>query len=266
MFINDKIIFIEQPKKGSTHIRKLLSQILDGELIGKHNKVSSDLLNNRRKIIGSIRNPWERYLSLWAFGCRGMGGVHQNTTNSHNNYRVLSVRGNNSLNERTPDSLFQDRIAFRKDLYVDIDDAERFRRWLYLSQDKNYRGDIDLEYVNFPLSEFAGLLTYRYLDLFCNGDLVRLHHLEQLKIFIDQNGIVDYFIRNEFLEDDLIAVLSKCGEHISQLNRQVIYCTDKSNVSLRKVSTRYYYDTDTIEPIRQREQFVIEKFGYQPPS
>ncbi|PSO70695.1 MAG: hypothetical protein BRC42_09380 [Cyanobacteria bacterium QS_1_48_34] len=76
MFVSEKVVFVELHKTGCIHIRNALKEVLGGEFVGKHNQVSSDLFTKGKIFLGSIRHPWEWYISLWAFGCDNQGGGH----------------------------------------------------------------------------------------------------------------------------------------------------------------------------------------------
>ena len=80
MFISNKLVYLELHKTGCSHIRRILSIALDGELAGKHNKATKDLFTERRVFVGSVRNPWAWYVSLWGYGCDGNGVLHQRLT------------------------------------------------------------------------------------------------------------------------------------------------------------------------------------------
>ena len=71
MFVSEKIVFLELHKTGGSHIGHLLSSLLEGEQVGKHNTLK-DLYRNRT-ILGSIRNPWDWYVSLWPMGVVAVG-------------------------------------------------------------------------------------------------------------------------------------------------------------------------------------------------
>jgi len=55
MFVSEKIVFLELHKTGGSHIGHLLSSLLEGEQVGKHNTLKG--LYRNRTILGSIRNP-----------------------------------------------------------------------------------------------------------------------------------------------------------------------------------------------------------------
>ena len=75
IFISEKLVYLALQKTGSTQIRHLLTSIIPGELIGTHNRLPVNL-SPKRIAVGSIRNPWAWYVSLWAFGCLGRGGFY----------------------------------------------------------------------------------------------------------------------------------------------------------------------------------------------
>ncbi len=99
MFISDKLVFVELHKTGGTHILNLLEKISNGQRISKHNRVHKQY--HDRYIIGSVRHPWDWYVSHWAYGCSGHGSVHSQLTRGLDllyNYRQLAKKmGNNHL-------------------------------------------------------------------------------------------------------------------------------------------------------------------------
>ena len=77
MFVSDQIVFIELQKTGSTHVRHLLTGLLGGSLKGKHNAPTPEILARGTPILGSVRNPWSWYVSLWTYGCQKKGVLYQ---------------------------------------------------------------------------------------------------------------------------------------------------------------------------------------------
>lgn len=265
MFISEKIVFIELHKTGSTHIVKLLSNLLEGQQVGKHDPATPDLLASQRIFLGSIRSPWEWYVSLWAYGCDRQGAVYKAVTRRRGsirrrNWRKSPLQATQSLIHdftRSPDRWQR--------TYADVSDASGFREWLYRMHDKRYWQDLGNDYYAHAMSDFAGLLTYRYLRLFCRGDFKDVLSLEDLQTFEKRHCYIDYFIRNEHLEDDLIKALAVSGIILSQAQKEALYAADKTNISSKKEPISYYYDQDTIALINRRERLIIDKFGYSPP-
>ena len=252
MFISEKIVFIELQKTGSTHIRTLLSYLLEGQRIGKHNLPTPEIFTSQRSFLGSVRDPWEWYVSLWAFGCDQKGGFYNSLTRPKKKALVGNLVG-------------KWKCYNWKRSYSNVHDASCFRDWLYMMHHKRYWNDFSEGYGLSPIKELAGFLTYRYLKLFCQKDFSTITSINDLKDFEKNNCYIDYFISNENLEEDLITVLRLCGIEISETQKDRIYSYKKTNTSSRKEKSSFYYDNDTIALVQDREKLIIDKFGYTPP-
>ena len=75
MLITDKLVYLELHKTGCTFTRLVLAELFSDScrIVGKHNLVETipqDVLGDfeTKTKIGNIRNPWDWYVSLWAFG------------------------------------------------------------------------------------------------------------------------------------------------------------------------------------------------------
>ena len=249
MFISEKLVFIELHKTGCTHIRNLLNELLPGEFVGKHNQVSLDVSKKERFFLGSIRCPWEWYVSLWAFGCDKKGAVFNKVTAQD------QLRG---LEKWTR-------------VYQSSEDVSAFREWLFMMNDKQYWHDFGEGFGGSPISQFAGLLTYRYMTLFCCKDhesvnLAKLDSFDSLAEYARERCFVDHFIRNEKLEADFFKVLELIGINVSIEKRAELSLRPKTNLSSRAHDAHYYYDSDTEKLVFERERFIVEKFGYVKPS
>src|SRR5690348_9457187 len=73
MFVSDRIVLVELQKTGCTHIRNLLMELVGGQLVEKHNRVDPRMFRDGRVFLGSVRDPWDWYISNWAFSCDGQG-------------------------------------------------------------------------------------------------------------------------------------------------------------------------------------------------
>src|SRR6185436_16848599 len=146
---------------------------IGGRQIGKHN-CEADIINNKY-IIGSIRNPWDWYVSLWAFGCGRKGNVYRRLTGVHNNLNWFTSKVFRNLRQtkRMPVGLFKEAFASSRrptsmwlGVYTDSSDVESFRAWLRLMFDPKRSSDLGEGYGNSSLNKFAGFFTYRYLRLY----------------------------------------------------------------------------------------------------
>jgi hypothetical protein len=267
MYLSEKFVFVELHKTGCSHITKLLEYTLDGKVVGKHNAPSQNIINSSRTFIGSIRNPWEWYASLWAYGCDKKGGVYNKVTKP--NSAVKTCR-DWLLDPFYSAFLLLNNISRNPELwrqcYADVDDPEAFRRWLYMIHDSKHWHDVGEGYGKYPMSSIAGLLTYRYLKLFCRNDFVNIKIMDELIKFEQNNNYIDYFIHNENLEHDFFAALNFAGITLTDEKINRVNSMSKTNTSSKKHPAAYYYDTETIKLVRDREHLIINKFGYKSPA
>ncbi|HJV72513.1 hypothetical protein [Ideonella sp.] len=277
MLICNKLIFIELQKTGSTHIKQLLRELVGGVNDGKHNTPDARLLGCGKPFIGSVRNPWLWYLSLWSYGCQRKGELFQRLTNEKRWQRMrekgearrareaASGAGDDDADRRLPADWCAERA---KDYwYADPDNAEAFREWIQAVLGRRaLRHMLMAGYGKSPIGKAAGLMTYRYFNLFVNGTDAAspmMNNLLSLKM-LDRSGcIVSHFIRNESLAPDFIRVVESCGVKLSDDQREHILSARKVNTSTRPHGPDYYYDEASIKLVARRERFIIDKFGYR---
>jgi len=278
MFVSKNFVYTELHKTAGSHIGKWLNILVPGEQIGKHNVIPVDLRN--RKILGSIRNPWDWYVSLWAYGCDKKGSVWFQATDKINfqYYREQLPRemGEKYISPRVIlMQLLYDinkPISVWEQVYSDASDPENFKAWLKLIFNTERKFDIREGYGFSPISENSGILTYRFFKLFSNlgaklfsKDL--FDHDSNLRNLWSKHCIADYFIRMENLEDDLIEAMRLSSISISEKSKDQLLTSknNKTNTSSRS-DTDYYYDEESIQIISSREGFIIDLFNYEPPK
>lgn len=276
MFVSNKVVFVELHKTGGTHIGKWLQTLVGGEQVGKHNRIPPLLWD--RFVIGSIRNPWDWYVSLWAYGCAGSGSVRKQSC------RLVDLRycwdelphemGRKWLSPnqwaRQTISDVSKPIARWRNAYRDSESPEAFREWLCLLLDSRRRFDIGEGYGFSPISTQAGLLTYRYFKLFTKlGDELysdtSLSSSERLSDVWNERRLVSFLVRNENLEEDLLMALDTAGVALSDDQKVTLLNArnNKLNASNRR-ATNFYYDQETIELVASRERFIAVQHGYFP--
>ncbi len=277
MFVSDPLIFTELHKTGGSHILQCLEGVLEGDRIGKHNRVPEELRD--RFVVGSIRNPWDWYVSLWGYGCSQRGGVFDRTSHRYGfQYYWRQLNKEMSRTWLTPQQYFRQFLADTQKpvsnwaaCYQDSSDPALFRQWLKLVLSPQRRYDVGEGFGFSPISAHSGLLTYRFLKLFTHLDQ-RLYSnkalglKENLPSVFQKEAFVDYVIRNEHLESDLIAALETAGVALTNAQKALIYegKTNKTNTSERR-DAAYYYDPESIELINNHESLIIALYGYQPP-
>jgi hypothetical protein len=162
-------------------------------------------------------------------------------------------------------------VARWQQTYQDSNNPAMFREWLSMLLDARRRYDVGEGYAFSPVSEHAGLMTYRYFRLFTLGDAVfrdeRLSTPEGLAEFDRDGNTASGMIRMESLEDDFIRILVDAGYTLSeeQVSEIRARAAAKTNVSSRRMAG-YYYDPDSIQLVAEREQYLIGKYGYEPPT
>lgn len=278
MYVAERLVFVELHKTGGTHIGKWLAQLAPGEQVGKHNRVPEALRD--RFIVGAVRNPWDWYVSLWAYGCEGRGSVHRQTTRGVDlSYLLrqlapeLGVKGyplSRMLRQAVADA--RKPSSRWRSLYRDANDPHAFREWIRLMMEPARRFDMAEGFGFSPVSAWAGLMTYRYLKLFSSlgDDLYRDSRLATPHTARERWNtarVVRYVIRNECLEDDLLEALARAGYSVSLEQQAAVRAgrSQKTNTSSRR-SAGHYYDEATIALVRERETLIIDEHGYEPPS
>jgi len=269
MYVSDEVIFLQLHKTACTHVTRVLQAHLGGESRIKHSPLTIDPGN--RLVLGSVRNPWDWYVSLWAFGCMAKGSLFSQLTASRG--KILIRSGRRALYDpksawarilKVPSILSSDTKKWA-DVYSDANDPENFRCWLkgILLQEGQVR--ISDDYSILPLNKFCGLLTYRYVSLFSDqtdwGNCSRLiSNYEELESYFDNSCVVQRFIRNECVEDDLLDVF----ESLDIEPNKDYFGGRRTNASSRK-GVDFYYDEETIDLVALKDRFIIEKFSYEQP-
>lgn len=275
MLIADKLIFIEFRNTGSSHVEKLLQKIVGGEVENKHRAPPEEVLNSGRTIFGSIRDPWGWYLSLWTAGCAQQGDLYQRLTSDKAWVKIgekmeanAKARSDQAAAEPVkrvvlPDDLSAERA--KTFWYSDPENVEAFREWLRVACSLQTRRTVDPNMAKSPIGKIAGLMTFRYFNLYVRGasDIpVTVGTQEGLRAFEASNSFVHHVIRQDSVTEDLIKALDRSGVVLSDEQRKMIYDTKASG---RPARIERFYDEASVELVARREKFIIERFGYQRP-
>lgn len=261
MFINDKLIYVELHKTGCTQIRTLLMEHAGGVLTNKHNLITHH--SQSVPIVGSIRNPWDWHVSLWAYGCNGEGRCLNQRT-APDSWAFKLVPSNDTTKQKKKwNTVFSDPM-----------DPKKFRTWLSMVYDPKYKADVYPLYAQSSISEFAGLLTFRYIclstpwsKLFKKEKSGGFTNIEELDDFLDENNIWSHVIRTESIPSDLIRILEDTGHRLSPQTKELIpfLSQRRINLSIHNDSS-LYYDEESKALVANREQIIVERFGYPLPT
>lgn len=249
----ESFIYLDVYRTGSTHIVSLLPKITDEKMMQtfRHaplTKAHPTGLAGGKLVFATVRNPWDWYVSLWAYGTDGKSAVRRYLTQHLGANEVEAV--------------------------YDKSQPERaFRDWLKLMHDPAVLQRVMSEYLpESGLAPILGLYTYRYLRVttrfprlllrspFIRSiDGARRHH----RLLKSYSAV----LRNEQLSEDLIALIEanrgRC--RFADNAAETIMRMDKRprNASGRDLpSHRDYYDDETRGLVAKRDRFFIDEFNY----
>lgn len=273
MYISDKLIFIELNKTASSHITKLLLELFNGKQIGKHNAATQTEFLLNLPFLGSIRNPWDWYLSLWRYGCDLKGGLYGHVTKSKFSAKGLGWKDypNRAAMIFFHSMLIKDPKVWR-DCYSDVNNPDCFRTWLSVIHGEKYLIELPEFFAFSEISKFVGFYTYRYLRLFCkdsyliSNNVVRTY--QQILDYEQNYNYINYFIKTERLNNDLIEALKLCEIDLNSSLKNKILGTSKTNQSSKKINLNdydKYYDSSSRELVDNRDKLIINKFNYSFP-
>lgn len=259
MFINDRLIYLQMHKTGCTHITKLLDLCVGGKEVGLHNTLEN--YETDKFILGSVRNPWDWYVSLWAFGCSQRGGIYKSLVKK-NYLRAFK----NILTDFDFTGMRKIFTNWEK-LYKDSENPVLFRRWLKNIYDRDFSGQFPEGYAGHPTSRFIGLMTYRYAYFFIKNFLSdqgdRFSSFKKLEEFERDNNILDGIIITDNLEKDFLKALESAGYEIDDKIFKIVndFGQIKSNTS-KHMSTGFYYDDETMNLVANNEKLIIDKYRF----
>ena len=262
MFITDDIVFLEMEKTGSTFATDVLETYCGGRLKEKHSSMR-DHRDASKIIVSSVRNPWDWYVSMWAFSCSAQGELHHYFRDlPRSEFRRLRA-------ERDFPSLlwfFIRTLTGRPDwmpLFSDPFDRSNFRKWLRLMLGREGQHIGARGYAASPVKTVAGYMTFRFLGLTTDynawirvGRKCRTY--KEIERFAENHSIAQKILRMEHLNEDLADLLVLAGVDVS------VAALDEwrmANVSQR-YDYRDYYDDPARELVRKRDRFIVDRFGY----
>ena len=137
-------IYLDVYRTGSSHVVSLLEKIAAGPLVRAHRHAALTKgrplgLAGGKRVFATVRNPWDWYVSLWAYGTDGKSAIR----------RYLEA------------SLDAGQLAA---LYDKQDAANSFRRWLHFMHDPaNLDSQMQEKMPQKHIASRIGLYSYRFL-------------------------------------------------------------------------------------------------------
>jgi hypothetical protein len=267
VFVSDEIVYLQMPKTGSTHATIVLHQYCEGARDEeKHSRLKDHRGYASQLIVSSVRNPWDWYVSLWAFGCTGHGGLWHYFNNLPRSELREAVKHKDLGSVlRFPFRTLGGHPDWRR-LYSDSGNAEHFRKWLMLMLGPEGLHVGHEGYASSPVKASAGFMTYSFVGLTTDySEWMRRGRKcrsgDELAAFADEYSIVDRVLRAEALNEDILSLMETAGMKVEPAEAAE---WGRHNVSVRR-NYADYYDEETRDLVQRRDRFIIERFGYQPP-
>jgi hypothetical protein len=267
MLISDHLIFLQLQKTACTHIAAELKDRIGGRVIGKHQPL--DKCPDGVVIAGSVRNPWDWYVSLWAYGCSGHGAVRNALTRDTVGAalrRSLRKPGELPAELSRASRLSGANRAFWERVYRNPNDPGAFRAWLLRLLTTSVKSDVFEDRRTLPFFKEVGLYTARYAQIFTRlrawkKQAPHIGTIEALKAYLDTEVFVDRFILMERLEEDLAALLCELGHECTAESLR----GEKRNTS-KRLAYADYHDGESVALIAKQDRLVASRQGYRAPD
>lgn len=248
---------------------KALKMVCAGHQGEMHGRLPESILQTDRIVAASVRDPWDWYVSTWAYGCDGEGILFDRLAKPR---KVLGHGYRRSL-WRGIVNFLRDMARLRRpwrEAYADSSSPELFGRWLRLIMDPDRAREVREDYGRSSLSQFAGLYTYLYCRLF-HRTIDHLYDgtiqdIETLMEADERLNVVDHMMKTEDLTEGILGLLSKAEVKTDETFRRRVAEMDRTNPSSRERDTAYYYDGAMERLIMERDALIVRKYGYRPPS
>jgi len=275
MITTSHLVFLQMQKTGSSHTDRMLRENFDAVYVAPKHARSDQIDPAGRLVAGGIRNPFDWYVSMWAFGCLGKGGPRNNQLREKKPKAIRKGKSTrlNMLPFELPEASRMEHfeaentraISSWARLYADPDDAGAFREWLHLIHAPEHRFASMHDYGHCPWNGEIGLYTYLCAFLYFENiqDLFPQDRETLGPFDYGKFSRVDQYIRMESIAEDLLKVLSRAGHDLTSAIIDAITTADPTNVSARSRDYMGFYDDTSIELVRQRDGKLASMFGYE---
>jgi hypothetical protein len=267
MIVTPAIAFLHFQKTGGNHVVKVLDRHFPTEQRGKHNGLPDDV--DRPHVWMGIRNPWDWYVSLWAYGCGPKSNLGTMLKMAPKDSAAALVRRHGQRPAEWPvmarhiAAAMSKDAGFWRDCYADSHDPLRFRRWL-LALLGPLSAESGEDYSATRIHRFAGVMTARYLRVTSREGVWaksrgRIADMADVAAYLDRHSVVTRFIRQESLDADVHAGL------VEVIGEDAIVATgDLARTNTSDHAGRdFYYDAATRDLVAARDTVIIARHGYR---
>lgn len=289
MLVNDRMVVLRLRKCATAQVVVTVRAVVGGEFRKTSELGRTDLTSHGRidfplegrRVLGTIRNPWSWYVSLWAYGCSGRGGLHARVTMARSRRSTLGamVREAKATHGLPREAVARHRsqpprAAGWTALYADPDDPAAFRSWLTRILDPRYAHLVEPWYGATALPPSVGLLTWRYLALFARDPAPLLDPRgfathERLRSFDETGNVCNDIIRTDRIAAELPDVLTRAGYELDAAQQATLaehlHDDSRRNASKHRPWSDYY-DTESIALVAARDRLIVERHGFEVPA
>ena len=219
-----------------------------------HPETTIETKRNSVFVLGCVRNPFDYYLSVWAFGCK-------NSKNTGGPLQRIRMWHNNLL-----------------PLYEDSYNIDNFQQWLniILQPRMSPVWDIGVPSLSRPVEteirqNDVGMLSYRTCSLYFNGSYDKFLNVDNI------NGNTNHIISNHGREtnsvnNQICEILNQIGinndiENLNLINQTYKKHKTSSNDFIDN-KTRHlpyveYYNNKTKQLVEHKDRYIFEKYGFK---
>lgn len=253
----ENCVLLQLKKTGSTTAERLLTERYTCVKHQKHMQLRKPI---NKKVYCFVRNPFDWYVSMWAFSRMQKGSLFHFTTGKMNKidlakYSMLRFLRHKKLPVSAKYLKYDNE--FHKEfntIYCMENEKESFRAWLKLILSEKAKHFLlgDTHFGN--KKNTLGYFTMQFLRI-SSHEKNWLEYLREMDVspadWYSKYSVVDHYFKLEKF-DDFIQAFGLFGEH-SQL---------AENRSLRQ---RYqeYYDEDCKKLVIEKDYLIFELFNYE---
>jgi hypothetical protein len=273
MFATPDFAYVHLPKTGGTQITQVLR-----EVVGDAGRVFAGAAKHRRAdengcagrpVIGSIRNPWDWYVSLWMYDIESVGELRLQVTRRQRQRATGALDPVRRLLEAV-------RVRRWKRAY-EAPTRARFLYWLQrVHSPKLRRGFAGTQLAQSWVPRHFGYMTYLYLYLYLDDPAI----LADDRFATRSDDLLDELmrprlapiamIRQDALVDDLAAALVTLGCAASTAQAVAFPAMQQAAKGRVNSSGRGhvsdYFTADAVAMVGERDGFVARLHGYSYPG
>ena len=264
MIIGKNFYITEMPKTGTTFLRNYFKQYKNVKITLHHDTLDQNdkmNLSQKKYKIGTIRNPYLWYFSLWKWSCikKKNSPIFSDLTSKRIKIKRFKIKKN----------LFKYILCqFLKNkkeivnIFSDINSKNNFNQFLKILLDFKYRNLVSSDYSFIPHKNL-GFMTYYFLaHNLSKKHFENLYSSEQelslILKYLDKKLELNYFLKTENLYNGLKIFLKKNNMQNKQFKK-----IEKNSSKKTKIHIKNFITKQNLKLIEQKDSYLFEKFKYK---